>query len=141
MATKKTKDAPQSTHVSGSSANRTRRAVAALVAELNTGNLELWDIVSALRGPDHETTGMLSESALKDMTTARIRSMVGLSDELPIVVNHGPLSNEQAAQVRLMLYNKQSSGSRHFDAHVHRAIRAIQRVGLARPHLLNFPAS
>lgn len=55
---------------------RVKELLAPIVAELNTGSQnarDLWDILSALRGPD-----FIVNSELKTSTTAAIRSAIGI---------------------------------------------------------------
>ena len=92
-----------------------RKVIQQLVDAINDDNnkygLDLWNIVSALRGPDNEN------SALKSNTTAEIRGAIGLVDN----------NFEVCKFVRRQQLNRKEVPY-HFSSHYHNAVTALKRL-------------
>lgn len=97
----------------------TPREFLALLAEAIGGKgvdtWEIWHIVSALRGPDH------GNDRLKELTTARIRAIVGISSK-HVTVHSYPLTIEERQERDILL----SEASQHFRSHYRDACIAIR---------------
>lgn len=87
---------------------------------------DIWNVIVALRGPD---TGPDSH-ALKLLTTARIRRIVGILEYNPVsCFSTDPLNVEQIATRNLLL----SKAPSHFAMHFQVAIRVLKRLGYDVP--------
>lgn len=71
----------------------------------------LWNILTALRGPDDDTR------LVKAQTTERIRSIIGLQDGSTFTVSHAKLT-ATALQERCSQHH-------HFNSHYRRAVKSI----------------
>lgn len=98
-----------------------KRAVRTLLKQmvniLNTGDensKRLWDILSALRGPDADNT-----YTLKKRTTARVRAVIGLKNGDRFIINSKLVPAED---VRFVLKN----ATNHFQNHYQTAVEAIK---------------
>lgn len=115
----------------------TRRILALVVAHLNGDNgSELWDILSALRGPDS-----VNQRSLKYATTAAIRHVIGMTGK--INQNGGLYNNLTINYIQPIGWNSPSSyeivrdvcrsfsgTSDHFASHYARAVLALKKIGL-----------
>jgi hypothetical protein len=72
----------------------------------------MWSILSALRGPDNEDT------VLKDKTTAKIRSAIGIPDNYVVTVNSSPIRPGDDPPT-----------SDHFNLHILHAFHALRYFG------------
>jgi hypothetical protein len=91
------------------------------------------DIITAMRGPDSVSHNLLNASEmdeLKDLTTARIRGIVGIEQGHGLIVNSLPLSEIQIERRNLLL---ESFGSYHFAAHIKAAYSALGILGYDFP--------
>lgn len=94
-----------------------------------------WSVVSALRGPDvpnnavHNPKSAEKWDKLKDLTTARLRGILGMSD-CNLDIRTKPLS-----EVEIHLRNKllDWAGSGHFKTHFVNAIYVLRRSGYEVP--------
>lgn len=87
----------------------------------------LWFVLSALRGPDD--SGNVQGDKLKDFTTARIRSAIGLKPHYsdyfkPFTVNE---DGKGVMRHGTMIYDHKVSF--HFANHVEQAVSALQNLG------------
>lgn len=80
-----------------------------------TGNCPLWDVISALRGPDKDEMSMV-----KDATTSVIRHKLGISEYIGLIVRP---DTETAAQVRRNIDSYMADY--HFVFHAKRAFGAL----------------
>lgn len=71
----------------------------------------LWNILTALRGPDDDTF------TVKAQTTERIRSIIGLRDGSTFTVGHAKLTATALQERR--------SQHHHFNSHYRRAVKSI----------------
>jgi len=87
----------------------------------------IWQVLSALRGPDD------GDSNLKNLTTARVRSIFGLeacaNSPTGAIVNDIPLPHRQIVRRNELL---KKSGW-HFKSHFEQAMSALQRLGYDVP--------
>jgi hypothetical protein len=100
-----------------------RKVLANVVKVLNEGTQssgDLWNILSALRGPDNNL------GVLKGYTTARIRGIIGLesSDALILSIMDSPLDADEKNKRDIAL----SSADSHFLEHYGMAKLSIRRV-------------
>lgn len=95
------------------------------VRKLNSTDLrEMWPVLTALRGPDN------GNDLLKDLTTMRIRSILGLENGLfGALVKHKPLTDSQVIQRNNLL----NTGDRHFANHIEHAYECLQQLGYSVP--------
>ena len=87
----------------------------------------VWDIVTALRGPDDEN----HYPTLKRYTTARLRAIVGMTNEGGAIVNHEPLTTKEVNLRNSWLYGNYSS--EHFSYHFNNAMYAAKQLGFEVP--------
>ena len=93
------------------------RTVVAILKE----DTDIYQIVSALRGPDGED----ADGILKDLTTARIRATIGFNDkDCGMIVTDKPLSDERKEERDRVL----SHTSWHFRCHYNNAVEGITRI-------------
>lgn len=87
----------------------------------------LWDILSALRGPDILYPPVLVRE-LKELTTARIRAAIGLRDNTTacFMVSLDPLSPENRSSRDSIL--KELTSLTHFRWHYQEAVKAIREL-------------
>lgn len=78
----------------------------------------LWDILTALRGPDHS-----DEPYLKDDTTARIRGILGMEYPSP----SGCLINKTLFPSDYDFHNRK--GGNHFSLHIGKAVQSLRKLG------------
>lgn len=79
------------------------------------GSRRLWDVLSALRGPDLEDS-----EEIKNCTTAVIRAAIGMKGE-PILPAHIEADCAPLAERRIQL----PLGGYHFKCHAERAFKAL----------------
>ena len=82
----------------------------------------IWDIISALRGPDYEFKDIEDNRRLKELTTARIRGVLQLEGAIGIAVETRPLSPEDRIERDMLL----QSTNNHFRSHYRYAVEAIK---------------
>lgn len=124
------------------------RVILDLVTVLNDNNLEsrlVWNIITALRGPDNRNYGA------KDVTTARIRAAIGIASSYHssstvngATINHAPIDATLLSgfggfkNLRLTdlanAYNQKARHSKqdvlaHFAGHVFDALEALVKMG------------
>lgn len=127
---------------------RAKVALAELVAVLNDGgeaSMELWDILSALRGPDTENLH------IKDLSTAKIRGAIGVIPEKGSYYRNGAYISKDLFDAELSendgfvldvggrlqelhqrIYPNDEKQFDHFCCHAMRAIDALRKWGLAK---------
>lgn len=81
-------------------------------------SLDLWNILSMLRGNDSEN------NALKKYTVARIRALIGMPGDMGLTVNPDPLTEDERVERDELL----RLGSFHFTHHYDAACNAIQEI-------------
>lgn len=83
-------------------------------------NRHIWNLVSLFRGPDDDNL------SLKDLTTARLRSVVGLSnlDYAPYITTDTPLDSRRIIERTRRLHE----GQPHFQAHYKHAAEAVRKI-------------
>ena len=103
-----------------------RTALKQVVDILNTGTENsklLWDILSALRGPDFENSYYI-----KDLTTGRIRAIIGLrSGNSRFVVSPRSLTPVQLQRRTFQALSK-NGVPEHFRNHYDTAANAIRKL-------------
>lgn len=86
----------------------------------------LWNILTALRGPD-----TWDSSDLKSLTTARVRGILGVSPNCGAVCNYLKLPTETLALRDKLLYMEDPIpfNLSHFRYHFDAALRGLQQLG------------
>ena len=102
----------------------------------NRGAAEcVWTIMTALRGPDYhppdDTLGRrLARGKLKRLTTARVRSLVGMSESrYGVTTNEKPLT-DQDIMLRFGLLTNE-----HFKDHISGAYDELKKLGYDIPEV------
>lgn len=90
-----------------------------------------WDLVSALRGPDHDVGGVIRDR-LKSLFTERIRAIAGFSRGNRFYVALAPL---EADEVRVRNEIVKDHISDHFILHSVGAINALVDLGFDVPEM------
>jgi hypothetical protein len=91
----------------------------------------VWDILSALRGPD---TNIESSDRLKELTTGRIRSFViGYVPGRGISIRTESLSAEEITERNSLLEESKKQFGSHFANHFEWALKALQNLGFKVP--------
>lgn len=101
-----------------------------------TGDYSLWNILTSLRGPD---MGVDRENQrLKELTTARIRGILGITDDR-FYVRHRILSSDEILERDELLekavrqHPNSSYQNTHFFFHFVLAMLALKRLGYGVP--------
>jgi len=95
-----------------------------LVSFINEGNSasrRVWDILTALRGPDN------GSSALKDATTARLRYTLGLQEDKG---NGFRIVKQPMLAPKFAIFAHKEAVEWHFSYHYNEAYRALVALGL-----------
>jgi hypothetical protein len=97
--------------------------------EDTNNNSALWAIITALRGPDTK-----DDDILKDLTTARIRGILGLENN-SVVVHYEPLTDAEIVK-RTALLNQRLTPlwcGDHFAEHFRNAVMGLKTLGYDVP--------
>jgi len=105
-------------------------------------NMSLWSILTALRGPDQTTLTVqknagkvvitMDPDKLKELTTSRIRSIIGLDHNglaVKVGIRSKPLTDEEIAH-RNRLMNR---FDKHFATHFIAAMKELKGLGYDVP--------
>ena len=110
----------------------TKQMLDSIISFLNNAPYEesrqLWDVLTALRGPDDNNTG------LKSVTTARIRGVLGLrpNGASGAVVDNGAPVHSEASGYDMFYKLKESVNESvlyHFAKHYAHAVAALRALG------------
>ena len=112
-----------------------KSALSIVVEVLNANNAEsqyLWDILTALRGPDN------GDVYVKHLTTAALRGAIGLkSSNYGAIINHNPLVvngdffNTCKEVISTLNVKSLLTPGEHFITHYAKAVVTIRRLGIA----------
>lgn len=89
--------------------------------ELNKEAINLWAVLSALRGPDNDVQSEPDNylGRVKIKSTARLRHAIGLKHNMYFVTNHKPL----------VFIEDYKDGGYHFASHYNLALQRLQTMG------------
>ena len=97
------------------------------LAELLTEGC-VWDIITALRGPDYMkddiTDNFISSIRLKELTTARIRAVIGVKRPVRGWTLESPLTPAEQEEREVLL----THASPHFHNHYFNAVEAVKAI-------------
>lgn len=86
---------------------------------------QLWDVLSALRGPDSDDSHML-----KDVTTARLRGAIGLRQQSFAVVSYSePIYKDVSGWDMSDSLKNSHNAQHHFAKHYSNAVQALKALG------------
>lgn len=102
-------------------AKKLLKSIVDLLNENNEASKSLWDVLTALRGPDD------NNGKLKDLTTTRIRGAIGMSDDFTRAI----VSHETPGYVGAEPENRVAN-SGHFRDHYMAAYRALPYFDLPK---------
>ena len=83
-----------------------------------------WDILSALRGPDYVKENFIPSVRLKELTTARVRAVIGVKEPVCGWALHSPLTPAEQEEREALL----THASPHFQNHYFNAVEAIKVI-------------
>lgn len=97
--------------------------------EKTTNQSSLWAIITALRGPDND-----NDEELKELTTARVRGILGLERD-SVNVCYEPLTDEEITQRNNLLDKRRNNPvfGDHFTEHFKNAMNGLKTLGYDVP--------
>lgn len=115
-----------------------KRAGENLVTNEITDDYTIWNILTALRGPDNVIPNDIANEnlRLKELTTARIRGILGITKE-DVCIRDQPLTDAEIKERDNLLEKSMHQNLRyqdtHFFLHFSLAISALERLGYDIP--------